>query len=833
MPLIVRQVGRYEILREIGRGGMAAVYLARQPDLDRLVALKELAAPYVSDAAFAERFVAESRMAGSFAHPNIVTVFDFFEHDAVPYISMEYLERGSLRPWVGRLGLAQIAGVLEGLLAGLTHAEGRGIVHRDLKPENLMVASDGGVKITDFGIAKALNQALTTRPFVTEPGMAIGTPMYMAPEQALAKEVGPWTDLYSVGVIAYELIVGQVPYPAAETPAAILVHHVNEPIPRPRDVVPALDPELSDWIEGLLQKEPERRPPSAQEAWYRLEEIVIGLLGPRWRREARLEDANRTDTPKPLTPAPFSTRRDGAAPADPVESARATPSTVREPPAVRTPDETPARARPGRLVWLIAGLCVLGAAALLVAMLTTDGSKGGSTQTMTTPAAPRAEPPPPAADRVAAAVSGSSLYVATRTGSILRLAGLQARARIADPPGPRGIAADRAVVYVADGTTLSAYRRGDLAPIGAVPLPRASDLVGAAGSPTVSVQATPGKTSRLCTLRGLHIGRCVRLGFVASAAGVGAGRVFVGDGGKGTVLVLPASTLALPSRAIAVGRKPHGRLLSFRGRLYVPVERGVAVVALGSGRLIRTIALPGTPSDIYVDAATGSLFAALYASKKVAIVKTAAPARAPRLTAVAAHPIALTGSAGSVYVVGARGETLVRLATRTGRIVGSKALAVSRPAPVVALAPTFASAGRTVTATIRLTGGRLDAQAIHRDDTSIADGAARVELWQGGISTAAHARGSSAGLTVTLGRLAARLVVVVTAAPHAFTSLTVGERGGRTIVLTATMPPPPTTTTAPPQSTTTYTPTAPSTTTYTPPTTTQPAPTPTTTIKIH
>src|ERR687887_251183 len=154
---VVRTVGRYEILREIGRGGMAAVYLARQIDLDRQVALKELGAFHAADPAFAERFLRESRVAGSLSHPNIVTVHDYFEHEGTPYISMEYIERGSLRPWVSRLSLPQMAGVLEGLLAGLTHAESRGIVHRDLKPENLMVTSQGAIKIADFGIAKALN----------------------------------------------------------------------------------------------------------------------------------------------------------------------------------------------------------------------------------------------------------------------------------------------------------------------------------------------------------------------------------------------------------------------------------------------------------------------------------------------------------------------------------------------------------------------------------------------------------------------------------------------------------------------------------------------------
>ena len=139
MALILKRVGRYELLKEIGRGGMATVYLARQTDLDRFVALKELASLHSADEAFAERFLRESRMAGSLSHPNIVTVHDYFEEDGTPYISMEYLERGSLRPLVGKLSFAQVCGVLEGLLAGLQHASSRGIVHRDMKPENVMV----------------------------------------------------------------------------------------------------------------------------------------------------------------------------------------------------------------------------------------------------------------------------------------------------------------------------------------------------------------------------------------------------------------------------------------------------------------------------------------------------------------------------------------------------------------------------------------------------------------------------------------------------------------------------------------------------------------------
>src|SRR5690349_8075781 len=178
MPEVVRTVGRYGILRQIGQGGMGVVHLARQPDLDRLVALKELSALHAADPVLAQRFVREARLAGSLTDANVVTVFDFFEHDGTPYIAMEFVERGSLRPYVGRLSLAQIGGVLSGTLGGLSAAEQRGIVHRDLKPENLLVTTNGTVKVADFGIAKA-TQSARTSAFATATGTTIGTPQYM------------------------------------------------------------------------------------------------------------------------------------------------------------------------------------------------------------------------------------------------------------------------------------------------------------------------------------------------------------------------------------------------------------------------------------------------------------------------------------------------------------------------------------------------------------------------------------------------------------------------------------------------------------------------------
>src|SRR6202008_4662492 len=287
MPDVMKTVGRYEILREVGRGGMAMVYLARQTDLDRFVALKELGAFHASDPSFAQRFLRESRVAGSLSHPNIVTVHDYFEHDGTPYIAMEYVERGSLRPYIGRMTFAQIGGVLEGLLAGLTNAEGQGIVHRDPKPRDLMVTADGRVKIADFGIAKATTK-MQTGAFLTATGTTVGTPTYMAPEQAMAQDIGPATDLYSGGCMVFEMFTGCVPFHDTEVPMAILLRHVNEQIPSVKSIVPEVDQRISDWIEALLVKDPEKRTQNAQDAWDDFEEILLGLLGPRWRREARL-----------------------------------------------------------------------------------------------------------------------------------------------------------------------------------------------------------------------------------------------------------------------------------------------------------------------------------------------------------------------------------------------------------------------------------------------------------------------------------------------------------------------------------------------------------------
>jgi serine/threonine protein kinase len=300
---MAKRVGPYEIAGQIGRGGMAVVYLARQPALGRQVALKELAPFGTPDETLARRFLREAQLASSLNHPNIVTVFDFIEQDGVSYIAMEYLERGSLRPFVGGMSLPQVAGVLEGLLAGLSHAEVVKVIHRDIKPENLLVTADGGVKIADFGISKAYQQ-VATEEMLTPAGATVGTPAYMAPEQAMALEIGPWTDLYQTGVVAYELLAGQVPFDADGSPIAVMMQHINEPVPPlPADI----DPALAAWVLRMVAKEPADRPAGAREAFDELEEIVLAAAGPLWRRDARLTDPDpETEPAKPLTPAHFS-----------------------------------------------------------------------------------------------------------------------------------------------------------------------------------------------------------------------------------------------------------------------------------------------------------------------------------------------------------------------------------------------------------------------------------------------------------------------------------------------------------------------------------------------
>ena len=202
--------GRYDVERTLGGGGMAVVYLARDLELGRPVAVKVLAENVAGDPDLRERFVREARLAGRLSHPNVVRVYDAGEEDGRPFIVMECVEGESLAETVrreGRLDPDRVAELGVQACAGLEHAHRAGLVHRDIKPANLLVTEDGTLKVADFGIAHAIGG---TR--VTAVGTVLGTVAYLSPEQAFGEPVTPASDLYSLGACLYELIAGQPPF---------------------------------------------------------------------------------------------------------------------------------------------------------------------------------------------------------------------------------------------------------------------------------------------------------------------------------------------------------------------------------------------------------------------------------------------------------------------------------------------------------------------------------------------------------------------------------------------------------------------------------------------
>ena len=239
---VAKRVGRYEVLGELGRGRSSRVYVARQTDLSRIVALKETAVDG-----------RDPGVGARLTHPHVVLVHEAFEQDGARYVAMEVMERGSLRAFVGRLSVAQVGGVLEAVLAALVHAEERGVGHGRLTPENLLVTGDGRVKVADFGIA-----------------------------DASGRDVGTWTDLRAVGAIAAELLTGRVPTQAEVAAAGGSFA-----------AAAGVAPPLAHWIDRLVAADPTHAPRSADEAWDELEDALVDLLGPRWRRQARLLEPSR------------------------------------------------------------------------------------------------------------------------------------------------------------------------------------------------------------------------------------------------------------------------------------------------------------------------------------------------------------------------------------------------------------------------------------------------------------------------------------------------------------------------------------------------------------
>jgi serine/threonine protein kinase len=242
------QVGPYRIIEQLGRGGMATVFKAYHANLDRYVAIKVLHPAFMEDPNFLARFQREARVVAKLEHPNIIPVYDFAEHDGKTYLVMKFVEGETLKARLQKRPLTPAEGVklIETVGEALAFAHKQGVLHRDVKPSNVMLADDGQIFLTDFGLARIASAGEST----LSSDMMIGTPQYISPEQALGmRDLDAGTDIYSFGVLIYELVVGQVPF-IADTPFSIIHDHIYTPLPLPR----VLNPNVPESIERLLLK---------------------------------------------------------------------------------------------------------------------------------------------------------------------------------------------------------------------------------------------------------------------------------------------------------------------------------------------------------------------------------------------------------------------------------------------------------------------------------------------------------------------------------------------------------------------------------------------------
>ena len=264
--------GRYRIQRKLGAGGMADVYLAEDQELGRRVAIKILNGRHANDDQFIERFRREAKNAAALNHPSIVSIYDRGEAEDTYYIAMEFLDGRTLKELIVGRGAAPINVAIEygrQILSALRFAHRHGIVHRDIKPHNVLVDAEGRVKVTDFGIARAGTSQMT------ETGSIVGTAQYLSPEQARGGEVDPRSDLYSLGVVLYELLTGKTPFDG-DTPVEIAMKHLSNAPKPPSKLRPEVPPELDKVVLRALAKNPDERYQSADEMEADLERVARG-----------------------------------------------------------------------------------------------------------------------------------------------------------------------------------------------------------------------------------------------------------------------------------------------------------------------------------------------------------------------------------------------------------------------------------------------------------------------------------------------------------------------------------------------------------------------------
>jgi eukaryotic-like serine/threonine-protein kinase len=273
---------RYEIEELVGTGGMSSVYRARDQLLERLVALKVLHPHYGDDEEYVERFRREARSVARLSHPHIVTVIDRGEDDGQQFIVFEYIDGENLKQLLARTGPLPTRRALELALEiadALAFAHEHGLIHRDVKPQNVLVSPDGDAKVTDFGIARSLD----VEHGVTQTGTVLGTSNYLSPEQASGKPTTPSTDVYSLGVVVYELLTGDVPFPG-ENFVAVAMKHLNEQPPDLLEQRPDVPLRLAAAVDRALEKDPARRFPSMDQFAWELRQCLGELDSPEAER---------------------------------------------------------------------------------------------------------------------------------------------------------------------------------------------------------------------------------------------------------------------------------------------------------------------------------------------------------------------------------------------------------------------------------------------------------------------------------------------------------------------------------------------------------------------
>ena len=291
--LIGKDVGRFHIEEQLGEGGMATVYKAFDTELERTVAIKFIRSEFIQQESAIPRFKREAQALAKLNHPNINRVLDYAWHEDSPYFILEYLSGGNLKQLIGEpMEWKKAAGLILQIGKALAYAHGHKVVHRDIKPGNILIAEDGSPVVSDFGIAKLLEQ--DTGSLLTMSGAIVGTPAYMSPEQAQGEPADHRSDLYSLAVVFYQLVTGHTPY-EADTPIAVIVKQINNPLPSPSEYIPDLPETVERLFFKALAKDPANRYDSMEAFNQAIEKVLAG-------KEAPAEPAQ--PKPAPAEPAP-------------------------------------------------------------------------------------------------------------------------------------------------------------------------------------------------------------------------------------------------------------------------------------------------------------------------------------------------------------------------------------------------------------------------------------------------------------------------------------------------------------------------------------------------